>query len=228
LRDHCEGRADSRLRAALAIAANRHDGDRPDTSSPTAGGLSGATAPRRHRVRLEPGSDDHTTAVVGVTSTSAAAPPRICTSSGPPPSSLPDRTTWGSAGPDCRIPAMRKYAGWPVLRTDLEVIGSTGRRRKRPRRGHDCSRRNRAAPPYQCGRPPSALQSWAHLAGWIQTVVQALGRCVGTAAILHAATRALHPAICEIPTRGPVRRPPYWCVAGRVRSQQSHRSRRGC
>ncbi len=39
---------------------------------------------------------------------------------------------------------MRKYAGWPVLRTDLEVIGSTGRRQKRPRRGRDRSRRKRA------------------------------------------------------------------------------------
>ena len=51
--------------------------------------LSGATAPRRHRVRLEPGSDDHTTAVVGVTSTSAAAPPRTCTSSGAAPEFTP-------------------------------------------------------------------------------------------------------------------------------------------
>ena len=40
---------------------------------------------------------------------------------------------------------MRKYAGWPVLRTDLEVIGSTGRRRKRPRKGRDRSRRHAGA-----------------------------------------------------------------------------------
>jgi hypothetical protein len=51
------------------------------------------------------------------------------------PASLMLGTTWGSASPECRIPAMRKYAGWPVLRTDLEATGSTGRRRKRPRRG---------------------------------------------------------------------------------------------
>ena len=88
--------------------------------------------------------------------------------------------------------------------------------REEPRARGDCVRRNRAAPPYQCGRPPSALQSWAHLAGWIQTVVQALGRCVGTAAILHAATRALHPAISGFPNRGLVRSHP-----------SAHRRRRG-
>ena len=30
-----------------------------------------------------------------------------------------DGTTSDSAGPDCRILAMRKYAGWPGLPTDL-------------------------------------------------------------------------------------------------------------
>ena len=30
-------------------------------------------------------------------------------------------TTRGSAGPDCRILAMRKYPGWPALRTDLQA-----------------------------------------------------------------------------------------------------------
>ena len=42
-------------------------------------------------------------------------------------------------------PRCGRCAGWPVLRTDLEVIGSTGRRRKRPRRGRDRSGRQAAA-----------------------------------------------------------------------------------
>jgi hypothetical protein len=37
-----------------------------------------------------------------------------------------DRTTWDSARPDCRILAMRKYARWPGLPTDLEPSRATG------------------------------------------------------------------------------------------------------
>lgn len=74
-----------------------------------------------------------------------------------------------------------------------------------------CSRRNRAAPPYQCGRPPSALLSSAHLAGGIPAVVQVPGRCVATAAILHAVTRALLPAKTRSGSPAlPARSPPYF------------------
>jgi hypothetical protein len=46
-------------------------------------------------------------------------------------------TTRGNDGPDCRIFAMRTYAGWPALRTYREATGSTGPRGKRPRRHRD-------------------------------------------------------------------------------------------
>ena len=55
-------------------------------------------------------------------------------------------------------------------------------------------RRNPAAPlrpPDQCGRPTGALPWSSQLTGWIPSVVQVAGRCVGTAAILYAAKRAL-------------------------------------
>jgi hypothetical protein len=51
------------------------------------------------------------------------------------------RTTKESDGTDCRIDAMRKYAGWPAMRTGLEAIVSIGPRGKQPRGRRDRSRR---------------------------------------------------------------------------------------
>ena len=44
---------------------------------------------------------------------------------------------WTTGGPDRRILAMWKRAGWPALRTDLQATSSTGPRGKRSRRHRD-------------------------------------------------------------------------------------------
>jgi hypothetical protein len=73
---------------------------------------------------------------------SRAEPERLPDSARPPL-----RMTWDSAGLDGRILAMRKYARWPGLPTDLEPSCATGCRAKQPRGRRDRSRRERAACP---------------------------------------------------------------------------------
>ena len=51
-------------------------------------------------------------------------------SSSSTPISLPVRTTRDSAGPDCRIVAMRKCACWVGRKTDVELSRATRRRAK--------------------------------------------------------------------------------------------------
>ena len=60
---------------------------------------------------------------------------------------------------------------------------------------HFCSRRNRAAPRYQCGALPALYRRQHVWPDGSRSVVQVPGRCVAKGAILHAVTQALLPAI---------------------------------
>ena len=89
-------------------------------------------------------------------------------------------------------PLQRRRSDGPPSTISHELLSSKHKSSSLGGTAPDCCvRRNPAATPDQCGRPPGALPWSSQLARWIPSVLQVAGRCVGTAAILYAAKRAL-------------------------------------